>query len=86
MITFDNPIFEELFNGLFTGEKERELKIIIYENSSCLPMMYSNDDKYIPKYEETIQKMERDIAKAKKAMALFTIMREAKVNYTPEEE
>ena len=86
MVTFNNPLFEELFNGLFTEDKERELKIIHYEVGGFLPAMYSDDIQYLPNYEEFIQKMERDIAKAKRAMALFSLMREALVDYTPEKE
>ena len=84
MTTFDNALFEELFNGLFTEENEKRLKIVHYEIGGMLPQMYVNDTQYVPMYEEHIAKMERDIAKAKKAMALFQLMREAGVGYTPE--
>lgn len=86
MVRFNNPIFEELFKRIFTHEDERRLKIIKYETRGCLPSMYTSDDQYTQMYEETIAKMEHDIEKAKIAMALFMLMRNAGVSYLEEEE
>ena len=90
MVTFDNPLYETLFNSTFTSDVEKELKIIKYEGGGCytLPSMYTSEinQQYEDMVKKSIENMKKDLAKAELVMAFFTLMRQANVSYNPETE
>ena len=73
MIIFKNPVLEELSKAIYSEGDEERLKIVKFERGSNSLAIYCKDEEIIKRQREELEQMERDIKKARKVMAFYTL-------------